>query len=178
MQLQVGRVEEIGKADGVFWMSFNDFYMNFDTLSLCRFFGKDYTEIFFESEWKIANASAGGCSNNDSVNYNPQMRLVVEAKSSSQPVQVFIQLSLQGVSSQDNKLGIGFEIYDLKGKKVTSRKLPTPKYANDGGYKITSAVTFDGEIKSTGAKGLTVLISTFNPNCEAKFRFTVHYKHA
>ena len=30
MKLYAGRVEEIGKADGIFWMSFNDFYRNFD----------------------------------------------------------------------------------------------------------------------------------------------------
>ena len=30
MKLYTGRVEEIGKADGIFWMSFNDFYRNFD----------------------------------------------------------------------------------------------------------------------------------------------------
>ena len=52
MKDQVGRVEEIGKVgDGVFWMSFSDWYLNFQTLYLCRFFDKDWTEIFFESEW-------------------------------------------------------------------------------------------------------------------------------
>lgn len=85
-----GRIEEIGKADGIFWMSFNDFYLNFDQLSLCRFFDKEYTEVFFESEWSKVNNTAGGCSNYDSVGYNPQMNLVVEAKDSSVPVEVFI----------------------------------------------------------------------------------------
>ena len=85
-----GRVEEIGKEDGIFWMSFNDFYLNFADLSLCRFFDKEYTEIFFESEWSKVNNTAGGCSNYDSVGLNPQMKLVVEAKDSSVPVEVFI----------------------------------------------------------------------------------------
>ena len=71
MKRHSGRVEEIGKADGIFWMSFNDFYRNFDTISLCRFFDKEYTEVFFESEWSQASATAGGCSNNDSVAFNP-----------------------------------------------------------------------------------------------------------
>ena len=82
------------------------------------------------------------------------------------------------MSSQDNKMGIGFEMYGLKGKKVQSRKLPPVKYTNDGGYKISNTVTFDGSIKDTGGEPLTVLISTFKPNMQAKFRFTVHYKHA
>ena len=81
------------------------------------------------------------------------------------------------MSSQDNKTGIGFEMYELKGKKVQNRRLPPPKFTNDGGYKITNSVTFDGAIKDTGSEPLTVLISTFKPNVQAKFRFTVHFKH-
>ena len=99
MQAQAGRVEEIGKADGIFWMSFNDFYLNFASLYLCRFFGDDWKETFIESEWSKANATAGGCSNFDTVLYNPQMKLHVDAKKDSVPVEVFIELNLQGVSS-------------------------------------------------------------------------------
>ena len=75
-------------------------------------------------------------------------------------------------------MGIGFEIYDLKGKKVQDRRLPSPAYTNDGGYKIANSVAFDGAMKATGRDGLTVLITTFKPELEAKFRFTVHYKSA
>jgi len=178
MKLSTGKVDEIGTADGIFWMSFSDFYMNFDQISLCRFFDKEYTEIFFESEWSKTNATAGGCSNNDSVGFNPQIKLVVEAKKTSEPVEVFIQMNLQGVSSQDNKMGIGFEMFGIKGKKVENRRIPSPSYANDGGYKVSNAVTFDGVIKHTGNEPLTVIMTTFEPDLEAKFRFTVHYKHA
>lgn len=55
------------------------------------------------------------------------------------------------MSSQDNKLGIGFEVYELKGKKVQNRRLPAAKFTNDGGYKITNSVTFDGSLKDTGS---------------------------
>lgn len=90
MKDQVGRVDLIGKQDGIFWMSFSDFYMNFDQLFLCRFFDNDYTEIFFESEWSKVNATAGGCSNYDSVAFNPQLKLEVDAKRDSVPVDVHI----------------------------------------------------------------------------------------
>ena len=69
-------------------------------------------------------------------------------------------------------------MYNLKGKKVQNRRLPAAKFTNDGGYKIANTVTFDGAIKDTGNEPLTVLISTFKPNVQAKFRFTVHYKHS
>ena len=68
-------------------------------------------------------------------------------------------------------------MYNLEGRKVADRRLPNPVHTNDGGYKICTSVTFDGSIKNTDS-ALTVLISTFKPECEAKFRFTVHYKHA
>ena len=66
----------------------------------------------------------------------------------------------------------------MKGEKVKDRRVPSPSYTNDGGYKISNAVSFDGAMKSTGDNPLTVLATTFKPDCEAKFRFTVHYKHA
>ena len=159
-------------------MSFSDFYLNFDQLFVCRFFDKDYTKIFVESEWKVANATAGGCSNYDSVGYNPQMKLTVEPKKSGGTVEAFMELNLQGLSSQSSKIGIGFEIYDLQGKKVTDRRVPKPIYTNDGGYKISTAVTFDGALSGTGSQPLTVIMSTFKPDIEANFRFTLHYKHS
>lgn len=156
-------------------MSFNDFFLNFDSLYLCRFFGNEWKEVFFESQWSKASQTAGGCTNYDTVGLNPQMKLTVNAKSSSRPVEVFIELNVQGVSSQeDSKSGIGFEIFDLEGKKVTDRRVPKPLYSCP--YRVANAVTFEGEFKST-SKPLTLLISTFKPDIEAKFRFTVHYKH-
>jgi len=88
-------------------------------------------------------------------------------------------LNLQGVSSQsENKFGIGFECYSLQGKKVENRRLPPTKLTNDGGYKVCNAVSYDGAIASTGSEPLTVIMTTFKPDQEAKFRFTIHYKHA
>lgn len=75
-------------------MAFSDFYLNFDQLFLCRFFDNDYTEIFIESEWNKVNATAGGCSNYDSVAFNPQMKLIVDAKRDSVPVDIHVQLSV------------------------------------------------------------------------------------
>ena len=78
----------------------------------------------------------------------------------------------------DDKFGIGFEAYSLKGKKVVNRSLPSAKFTNDGGYKVSNTVSFDGVLENTGNEPLTLVITTFNPDLEAKFRFTIHYKHA
>ena len=92
-------------------------------------------------------------------------------------MQIFIELTLVDISSRDDKFAFGFELYDLKGQKVSTRRVPAPKHSNDGGYCYTTNATFDGEIAPT-SNPLTVLISTFKPGVEAKFRFTVHYRHA
>ena len=60
------------KEDGTFWMSFNDYFANFSTTYVCRFFGDDYTAIFFESEWSTEKGTAGGCIVNDTFYNNPQ----------------------------------------------------------------------------------------------------------
>ena len=178
MKQQGNQVIEIGRDDGTFWMSFNDFSMNFSSIYLCRFFDQEFTDVFIESEWNKLNNTAGGCTNYDTVPYNPQMQLFVEERESGQPVDVFIELSLTNVSSRDDKLCFGFEIFDLKGEKVTSRSVPAPLHSNDGGYRYGTNVTFDGQLKATKSKPLTILMTTFKPELEAKFRLTVHYKHA
>mmetsp|Transcript_25845 Transcript_25845/g.34565 ORF Transcript_25845/g.34565 Transcript_25845/m.34565 type:complete len:106 (-) Transcript_25845:405-722(-) len=105
-------------------MSFNDFNLNFASIYLCRFFDKEWTDVFFESEWSKAGNTAGGCTNYESVPYNPQMMMTVEAAKGSKPVHVFVELTLTNKSSRDDKISCGFEIYDLKGQKVTSRRTP------------------------------------------------------
>ena len=52
-------------------MSIADFFTNFETLSLCRFFGQEYVEIAYKSEWSKAKNTAGGCVNYESVGNNP-----------------------------------------------------------------------------------------------------------
>ena len=106
------------------------------------------------------------------------MKMIVDAKDRGVPVEVFIELTLIDVSSRDEKFSFGFEIYDLKGKKVTGRRVPDPLYQTDGGYCYGTNATFDGAIAATRGAPLTVLLTTFRPDIEAKFRFTVHYKHA
>lgn len=62
---------EIGVGDGVFWMSITDFFTNFEQLNLCRFFGEEYTEITYNSEWSKARNTAGGCGNTAAFGQNP-----------------------------------------------------------------------------------------------------------
>jgi len=108
----------IGKGDGIFWMAYSDFLMNFDQLFLCRFF-EGYEELTFNSEWSKARRTAGGCVNNNSVGQNPQLAVTVTG---SGPVEVFCVLQAE---TDRPDICIGFTFYDLEGKgRVRDRRLP------------------------------------------------------
>lgn len=91
MQEKGVKQADIGVNDGIFWMSINDFFTNFEQLFLCKFFDQEWTEVVFKSEWSTRLGTAGGCTNNASVGQNPQLKLNVDSNS-SQPVEVFMYL--------------------------------------------------------------------------------------
>jgi len=62
---------EIGVDDGIFWMSLTDFFLNFDSLYLCRFFDDTWQEINYNGSWNIAEKRAGGSTNNNTCGENP-----------------------------------------------------------------------------------------------------------
>ena len=113
--------------------------------------------------------------NYDSVGCNPQMKLTVDSKS-KKPVEVFMELTIRRPKGV-KKFGIGFELYAMEGSKITGRNALTAVEANNGGYMHSDNVSFDGALADTGGTPLTLLITTFKPQTEAKFRFTVYYKH-
>jgi hypothetical protein len=66
--------------DGIFWMEFDDFVYQYDTVYLCRIFntasgGDIWNSAKCEGEWK--GESAAGCSNFRNINKNPQFNLTV-----------------------------------------------------------------------------------------------------
>jgi hypothetical protein len=61
-------------------MTINDFFKHFEQLFLCRFFGPEFTEISYASEWSTAKGTAGGCCNFNSVGQNPQLQMNVTSK--------------------------------------------------------------------------------------------------
>lgn len=87
MQQRGVQQTDIGKGDGVFWMSIADFYSNFSELNLCKLFGQEYVEISYSSEWSTTKKTAGGCMNHPTYGQNPQMKMFVEG---SGPIEIFI----------------------------------------------------------------------------------------
>lgn len=171
MQQRGYQIEEIGKNDGIFWMSLPDFFKNFEQLFLCRFFGPEFTEISYQSEWSKAKGTAGGCSNFNTVGKNPQLQLKVTG---SGPIEFFCMLSVDS----PNEIGIGFQIYDMKGKgKIVDRRIPDPVLENNKGYCVSKVVSLDSKISPLNANPYTLIITTFDANQEAKFNFTLWYNN-
>ena len=174
MQQRGFQKEEIGANDGIFWMSIGDFFKNFDQLFLCRFFSEEYTEIKYNSEWSKAKGTAGGCCNFNSVGSNPQLQIKVTG---SGPVEIFCFLQVEEPEGGgESKSGIGFQIYDLKGKgKIVDRRMPEAVLENNKGYCVARSVSLDSKIKPLAANPYTLLITTFDANVEAKFNFTIWF---
>jgi hypothetical protein len=91
-------------------MSYVDWFRNFSSLSLCKYFSQDFTELNFNSAWSRQNNTAGGSVNNESFPNNPHISLAVTGNG---PVEVFILLTT-GFEGGDNgpTISIGFKIVE------------------------------------------------------------------
>jgi hypothetical protein len=62
--------------DGTFWISFEDFIIEFNKMYLCRLISDtEYRKVSFHGKWR--GKSAGGCANYPTWVNNPQYRLTV-----------------------------------------------------------------------------------------------------
>ena len=99
---------------------------------------------------------------------------------SAQPMEIVIMLSIASdIGQQKNDtIGIGFSIYDMKGKKIMNNRVPDPVLENNGGYIVGSLVTFDGKIKPNPTAGVpyTFIMTAFEKGNQAKFNVTIWYK--
>lgn len=154
-------------------MTIADFFTNFENLSVCRFFGEEFVEICYRSEWSKAKKTAGGCINYDTVGQNPQLQMTVTG---SEPVEFFAFLQVENNAGEEQEeIGIGFQIYDLKGKKVMNRRTPEAIMENSRGYLVASSVYLDSKIKPNPTP-YTLNMTTFDQGVQAKFSFTLWYK--
>ena len=65
----------------------------------------------------------------------------------SGPVEFFAFLQVETNTGEEQaEIGIGFQIYDLKGKKVSGRRIPEPIMENSRGYLVAASVSLDSKI--------------------------------
>lgn len=104
--------------DGIFWMSFDDFVLNFRNVYVCRLFktvsdGGQWFKYTAAGSWSTAANTAGGCPNESSCANNPHYFIVVEARCT-----VFVTLAQR---EREGELDpIGFKLLRKKGKRVRS----------------------------------------------------------
>jgi hypothetical protein len=78
---------EEAKGGGSFFMCWEDFYMHFDRIYLCKLppssrgglRGGGAGEVTVSGQWSVSGGSAGGCLDHSSSVTNPQFRLTVAA---------------------------------------------------------------------------------------------------
>ena len=71
-------------------------------------------------------------------------------------------------------MGIGFQIYDMKGKKIINRRIPDAVLENHRGYMVARSVSLDSKI-APAQLPYTLLMTSFDANQDAKFKFTLWY---
>jgi calpain-5 len=104
----------IGADDGVFWMTFNDFTLNFASVDTCSLIhlDKNYALHKFSGRFSKADKTAGGGTNCSTLMENPQWEFKVEG---GKEVEIQIDLSVRG-----QKVLISCEVLDIGGRLVES----------------------------------------------------------
>eukprot|EP00742_Colponemidia_sp_Colp-10_P010509 GILJ01011542.1.p1 GENE.GILJ01011542.1~~GILJ01011542.1.p1 ORF type:complete len:1874 (-),score=202.87 GILJ01011542.1:133-5325(-) len=155
--------------EGSFWMSFEDFLMEFSHVYVCRLFSDQWIKQTVFSAWY--GKSAGGCGNYETFGENPQFLLTV-----TKPTNVFISLAQEesrGTRKQD--YAIGFKIYDNNGKRVTFEKRGDHIASNPQGYFFMREVSMELSLTVLpSSKPYTLVCSTYNPDEECEFMLTVY----
>jgi hypothetical protein len=157
--------------DGDFWMSFDDWILNFSTLIICRHlntsifsFEKRWHGITFRGEWSVEKSLSGGCVNNKETFYqNPQYRIVTH-----KPTTLIIGLMQEDKRANlaRENLTIGFVVLRVEENRKYRVHKPTYDVAGRVTYINTREVTARISLKS----GNYILIpSTFNYGDEGHY---------
>lgn len=77
-------------ADGVFWMSWQDFQLHFRSLYVCRIYPPEM-KYSVRGQWR--GSTAGGCQDFDTWHLNPQFHLKAVGSDAREPIHVFVTLT-------------------------------------------------------------------------------------
>ncbi|CAD5219944.1 unnamed protein product [Bursaphelenchus okinawaensis] len=192
------KMQVVFKADGEFWMSFDDFVRNFEKLEQCNLgpavmneiaemtgvaqvADSAWTEFQADGQWLSAQGTAGGCKNNPSYPNNPQYGAklsvgtnTVEADGKATVIVALLQKYRRElrVSGLDN-LAIGFAVYEL----------PSPRRQQEDYLKhahtIAKNPVFINSREVTARFRVPpgeylIIPSTFEPNEDAEFLLRIY----
>lgn len=157
--------------DGVFWMAFEDFVLNYRNLYVCRIFnvvssGGTWHKYQAKGSWSRAEHTAGGCPNEDTCDENPHFFVETTTRTT-----VFVSLSQreeQGVG-RDGIVPIGFKLLDKRGRRV--KNVYQGEQVMGGSYAHSREVTAEAVLDP---KLYTLFVSTFRRGAETDFSVTVY----
>jgi hypothetical protein len=158
------KVNFLAADDGAFWMSWQDFCINFDELYICRFFDKALWPNQGQFAGQFTAANAGGCMNHKTVTKNIQYALTTLELGSYELSLELVQEDTRGV--QGKTVGeyplIILELYENSGKPV-SREVRGKMIANTGSPSQSLHIQATLDITQLNTV-YTLLPCTYEPN--------------
>ncbi|CAD5227137.1 unnamed protein product [Bursaphelenchus xylophilus] len=192
------KMQVVFKADGEFWMSFDDFVRNFEKLEVCNLGPgvmneiaemtgvaqvpeSAWTEFQADGQWLDSQGTAGGCQNNSTYANNPQYgaKITIGDNSVEQDGKATVIVALLQkyrrelrVAGLDN-LAIGFAVYELP--RPTRQG---PDYL-DHAHKVAKNPVFINSREVTARFRVTpgeylIIPCTFKPHEDAEFLLRIY----
>ena len=190
--------QEIGltfEQDGEFWISYNDFKLNFDTIDICNLsphslanqdkgsYNIQWGLNIYEGEW-IKGVSAGGCRNNiETFHSNPQYIMKLEhpdENDSDGHCTVFMALMQKNRRGKDiikkEFCTIGFTVYLLNEEELHQKPLKKNFFLKN--QSVSKSIF----LNTRGVSGrfklppnhYLIVPSTFEPNKEGEFLIRIY----
>jgi hypothetical protein len=152
--------------DGIFWISFDDFVINFRNVYVCRLFrtvsdGGQWYKYTAAGAWSVASRTAGGCPNEATCSDNPHFYITVEATCT-----VFVSLAQR---EREHELDpIGFKVLKKRGRRV--RSVYQGEQVMGGAYSGTREMSDEAVLEPDT---YTLFVSMFAPRTENSFTVSV-----
>ncbi|KAJ7988665.1 hypothetical protein DPEC_G00311570 [Dallia pectoralis] len=176
------------KDDGEFWMTMEDFFLNFAEVTICcinlNFLDNDNTSLwmasFHDGKW-VPGVTAGGCEKQNTFWINPQYRVKIEGLdndcSENNILVSLMQKSLKRTRCSVENLSIGFSIYQVPAQFNGEReKFPVSFFNSSrlvGGTKFPQKAREVMEMFSLKPGEYLVVPSTKEPNKSGSFILSI-----
>jgi len=152
------------KGDGVFWMEFRDFLVNFQTVQICRLFDKSWTKIVIHDQWK--GLSATGCGNFKRLGDAPQYRIKI-----LRPSHLIFVLSQQHDYGEEN-FAVGMGLQSVGGGRTAKSYKKNVKLSS-AAFTNSRTSVMEADRMEPNTDGYTLVPTTFNPDEECTFVLAV-----
>lgn len=172
-------------ANGVFWMSWQDFQLHFRSLYVCRIYPPEM-KYSVRGQWR--GPTAGGCQDYETWHLNPQFHLKAVGSDAREPIHVFATLT-QGVQSTSRSTAsfgnyqlvgdaprfyIGMRVIKTGGRR-SGKNIFMHEAVNGTDYVNAREISCE-MVLDPDPKGYTIVPTTHAPGEECQFLLSVFTK--